>query len=251
MTSLDLLMVRPRLFRHCNSRKADIVVILLTEAPLLTLAWRQALARLPDCSRVHNVIRQALNVFRTIRSTFGSLLLSIPDDLPEEPDSSEEEKEEDSDMSVDSDGLDKPKKLKQPEKPVNAETYRIGARGRRLGRLFKACKHQAAYHFDRAAEVNDALRAIGWNATAMACYFAAWHEAEEWSELWDSDQTERTALFKEWEVKVGRYAKTVQDGMMELALAVDGFAEKRGIKPDLSPETGRLAIDDETGKYSH
>ena len=120
--------------------------------------------------------------------------------------------------------------------PDQTTTSRLGVRGRRLAQRFLICKHKGGTGFTNAAEINEAIRRVGWDATLIAANLSAYCEAAEQSQFWgrgdEQGQLPRHQMFSDWQDKAGESAREVKDGMEELDRCVVGFAEKYQIVVD-------------------
>ena len=117
--------------------------------------------------------------------------------------------------------------------PNQIAVSRLAARGRRLAQRFLTCKHRGNTQFTNAAEINEAIRRTGWNATLTAANLASYCEAAEQPQFWgrgdDQGQLARHQVFSRWEDEAGTGAKKVKESVNELEIAVEEFAQEFGI----------------------
>lgn len=117
--------------------------------------------------------------------------------------------------------------------PHQTSTSRLDVRGRRLAQHFLICKYRGGTRFTNAAEINEAVRRSGWNATLVAANLAAYCEVAGHPGFWErgdeQGQLARHQIFIDWEDKAGDSAKKVKEGMGELERCVTKFAERYGI----------------------
>lgn len=121
--------------------------------------------------------------------------------------------------------------LTAPVSALNQATIsRLGVRGRRLAQRFLICKHRGGTHSTNAAEINEAMRRIGWNATLIAANLAAYCEVAGCPQVWgrgvDQGQLARRQMSSGWEDKAGESAGRIKEEMKELERAVRGLAER-------------------------
>ncbi len=94
-----------------------------------------------------------------------------------------------------------------------------------LAQCFLSCKYGGGTRFTNAAEINEAIRRTGWNAT-LARNLPAYCEAAEQSQFWgrgeEQGQLIRHQLFSGWEQKAAESTDRVMEELEVLEMPIRG-----------------------------